>query len=103
MIGAHDAEPGEVPHQVSLQLGLLPKFPYQHFCGGSILNEYWILTAAHCVESFKNSTIYTNPNVTRLVFKVIAGKNNIKEVEGSEQTASVEAFFMHENFTGVFK
>lgn len=37
------------------------------------------------------------------VFKIKAGKYNISDVEDSEQTASVEAIFMHENYTGVFK
>ncbi|KAL5284035.1 hypothetical protein ACFFRR_006356 [Megaselia abdita] len=32
------------PYQVSLQSRAL-----KHFCGGSIINKYWILTAGHCV------------------------------------------------------
>lgn len=42
--GGQAASAGQFPHQVSLQA--LPL--RNHFCGGSILNERWILTAAHC-------------------------------------------------------
>ncbi|KAK4872919.1 hypothetical protein RN001_014948 [Aquatica leii] len=44
IIGGSDAEIGQYPHQVSLRLG-------KHFCGGSIISDNWILTAAHCVVS----------------------------------------------------
>ena len=34
----------EYPWMVSLQIG------GSHFCGGSLINEHWVLTAAHCLE-----------------------------------------------------
>lgn len=43
IVGGTDAEPGDAPYQVSLQVR------GRHNCGGSILNANWILTAAHCV------------------------------------------------------
>lgn len=43
IVGGSDAEPGQFPYQVSL------RNQHSHTCGGSILNENWILTAAHCV------------------------------------------------------
>uniref|UniRef100_UPI004038F6D6 serine protease 55 n=1 Tax=Callospermophilus lateralis TaxID=76772 RepID=UPI004038F6D6 len=43
IVGGLEAEVGEFPWQVSIQA------TNQHFCGGSILNSWWILTAAHCV------------------------------------------------------
>ncbi|XP_076301537.1 trypsin Blo t 3-like [Lasioglossum baleicum] len=41
------AKPGQIPYQVSLQ----SVFSSSHFCGGSILNADYVITAAHCVVS----------------------------------------------------
>ncbi|OQR69818.1 transmembrane protease serine 3-like [Tropilaelaps mercedesae] len=49
--GGTEAAPNEFPWQISIQM--YSKFinPPQwiHLCGGSILNDRWIVTAAHCV------------------------------------------------------
>ncbi|EDL85331.1 rCG52171 [Rattus norvegicus] len=45
IIGGQEAEVGEFPWQVSIQEN------DHHFCGGSILSEWWILTVAHCFYS----------------------------------------------------
>ena len=47
IVGGIKAEMGEFPWQVSWQRKNYAG-SYSHSCGGSILNENWILTAAHC-------------------------------------------------------
>lgn len=46
IVGGKDAIEGQFPYQVSLRT----RFLRQHFCGGSIISSYFILTAAHCTQ-----------------------------------------------------
>lgn len=62
IINGEDAKEGEIPYQVSLQ----NKFSSFHFCGGSILNENYVITAAHCVHGKFSEDI-----------KVVAGTINL--------------------------
>ena len=48
IVGGEDADPGEFPYQVML-LKEVTQGGFIFFCGGSILNESWILTASHCL------------------------------------------------------
>ncbi|PRD32124.1 UNVERIFIED_CONTAM: Transmembrane protease serine 6 [Trichonephila clavipes] len=50
MVGGEPAIPNSWPWQVSLQNRYSE--PNGHFCGGSLINAQWVLTATHCVAGY---------------------------------------------------
>ncbi len=48
IVGGTEALPGEFPYLVSLRLPLNEDRSFRHVCGGSIIADRWILTAAVC-------------------------------------------------------
>uniref|UniRef100_A0A3B5MD65 Coagulation factor IXa n=1 Tax=Xiphophorus couchianus TaxID=32473 RepID=A0A3B5MD65_9TELE len=73
IVGGRSAAPGEIPWQV----GLIAKPSGQLFCGGSILSERWVITAAHCLKEASGS------------FSVRVGEHNTQITEGREQDYEV--------------
>ncbi|XP_014483143.1 PREDICTED: trypsin-like [Dinoponera quadriceps] len=90
VVGGGEAEKSAYPFIVSLQWGP-NKNSASHFCAGSILNENWVVTAAHCVQAIPGDVG---------TFEVKAGKHNIRNVESTEQIVQVLKSWVHEKYAG---
>lgn len=85
IVGGRDASIEEYPWQITLRRKTSPKEAFRHSCGGSILNERVILTAAHCV-------INRNPKD----YVVIAGTSHKSGNDGV--LTRVAKFVWHERY-----
>ncbi|XP_033998334.1 trypsin-2-like isoform X2 [Trematomus bernacchii] len=76
IVGGKECIPYSRPHQVSLNDG-------SHFCGGSLVNEKWVVSAAHCYKSD---------------MEVHLGEHDRNVKEGNEQVISSSRVIPHPDF-----
>ncbi|GAB1290731.1 Pancreatic trypsin [Apodemus speciosus] len=76
IVGGYTCQENSVPYQVSLNSGY-------HFCGGSLINNQWVVSAAHCYKSR---------------IQVRLGEHNINVVEGNEQFVDAAKIIKHPSF-----
>ncbi|XP_044761409.1 chymotrypsin-2-like [Coccinella septempunctata] len=78
IVGGQDARDSAYPYQVSVQE------LQQHICGGSIIGDRWILTAAHCTVGKPASRM-----------SVVAGTNTL---DGSGSRYQVQRIIQHPSY-----
>uniref|UniRef100_A0A3B3ZTI7 coagulation factor Xa n=1 Tax=Periophthalmus magnuspinnatus TaxID=409849 RepID=A0A3B3ZTI7_9GOBI len=80
IVNGEDCPPGECPWQA-----LLLNEEHRGFCGGTILNDYIILTAAHCM------------NQSRHIY-VVLGEFDTQVKHGNEAVHQVEKVLLHHKY-----
>ncbi|KAK7071888.1 hypothetical protein SK128_021709 [Halocaridina rubra] len=79
IVGGTEAVPHAWPHQVALFIDNL------YFCGGSLISDEWVMTAAHCTDGAG-------------FVDVVMGAHNIQVAEPEQVTVTSTDFFVHENW-----
>ncbi len=84
ILNGEDASPLEFPWQASLRSRNRPDF---HFCGGTLISDLWVLTAAHCLERDPDEAL-----------EVILGDHHSSVQDGTEQVIQAEFFVLHPGY-----
>jgi len=85
IVGGFKCEQGQCPWVAALVTS--NTFPYDVFCGGSLIHPKWVLTAGHCVED-ENTTS----------FEVVTGMYNINSDNG--QKIKIKRIIQHPDYNG---
>uniref|UniRef100_A0A8C1GB73 trypsin n=1 Tax=Cyprinus carpio TaxID=7962 RepID=A0A8C1GB73_CYPCA len=80
IVGGYAPAPYSIRYIVSIQSAT-----GQHFCGGTLINKYWILTAAHCNIGAEN-------------MRIVAGDFSVGLYEGTEQFRRPHVLIPHPQY-----
>ncbi|XP_071516903.1 chymotrypsin BII-like [Panulirus ornatus] len=83
IVGGIEATPHSWPHQAALFIDDM------YFCGGSLISNEWVMTAAHCMDGAS-------------FVQVVLGAHNIRLEEETQVTMTSTDFFTHEEWVFLY-
>ncbi|XP_047109118.1 mast cell tryptase-like [Schistocerca piceifrons] len=87
IVGGTETSYGAYPWQVEIEILKYGAKSYEHHCGGAIISERLIVTAAHCLQSYDPERL-----------RVTVGKHRRSQHNKYEQVFRVDKILLHPKF-----
>ncbi|XP_046555661.1 chymotrypsin-like serine proteinase [Haliotis rubra] len=84
--GGAPLAPGELPYLVSVQLN--SSNVWYHLCGGALISETTVVTAAHCISG------------SAADYRIVLGEYSLSQDDGTEEYSSVASYVRHPDYNG---
>ncbi|KZS10600.1 putative Trypsin [Daphnia magna] len=98
IVGGYIVAPNSLPFQVSIQRRPSPGADWMHYCGGSILDSKFVVTAAHCVSGGLDIDGRFSYRIDANNLRVVAGEHSLSIESGLEQKSMPVSVIVHEKF-----
>ncbi|XP_061592447.1 chymotrypsin-C-like [Cololabis saira] len=87
VVGGEDVRAHSWPWQISLQYNR--EGEWRHTCGGTLVAQQWVLTAAHCISKGRQ-------------YRVALGKHNLVDTDAGQVFMGTSNIIVHEKWSPVF-
>ncbi|XP_022187033.1 serine protease 27 [Nilaparvata lugens] len=88
IVGGSAANYGAYPWQVEIQAYRPEKRKFEHHCGGAVVGERVVLTAAHCITNLEHAD----------KIRLIVGKHDLNQKDHHERSFKAEKTIIHPQF-----
>lgn len=105
IINGQRAARGAWPWQVVVYTGIYSfgRFEWLYLCGGILINDRWILTAAHCIRVEEDSELYLELGYTGTTrsenIQILMGTTSLNSTRNKDlRTARADGVYPHESY-----